>query len=228
MARLTGLFAGAAFALSAGAAGAAFAQAAPPRDAAFVIAQADRDAAAAAPSGKAAEPGVRREERRIVIQRGDDRREYRFADDGHHMDMAEHLRTMLQLKPGQEPALQAYVAALRPAPRPEGGSPAPVASRDSDHPKTTPERLADMEKRLADQQARSHARIEATRRFYAQLEPSQKKVFDEMPMMMGPGLGMDGMMMMHGPMKIRFAHPPMPPMPPTPPMPPAPPPPPRL
>jgi hypothetical protein len=219
---LTGLFAGASLALLAGG---AYAQAGSPPDAAYVIAQADRDAAAAAPAGKAAEPGVRHEERRIVIQRDGERREYRLDGDGHHMDMAEHLRTMLQLKPGQEPALQAYVAALKPPTRPDGERPGPVASRDSDHPKTTPERLADMEKHLADQQARGHARIEATRRFYAQLEPSQKRVFDEMPMLMGPGGGMDGMMMMHGPMKIRFAHPPMPPMPP---MPPAPPPPPRL
>src|SRR5436190_7154608 len=73
----------------------------------------------------------------------------------------------------------------------------------SDGPTTTTERLAEMERRMADSQAQAHARIEATRRFYAQLEPSQKKVFDEMPMLM---IGPIGPMMMPGPMKVRFEH----------------------
>ena len=58
-----------------------------------------------------------------------------------------------------------------------------------DRRRTTPERLADMERELADQQAFAKDRIAATRIFYAQLDARQQKVFDEMPMMLlGPGL----------------------------------------
>jgi len=95
-----------------------------------------------------------------------------------------------------------------------------------------------MEKRMADSQAEAHARIEATRKFYGQLEPSQKKVFDEMPMLMIGPIGPMGPMMLPGPMKVRFEHgpgerfeyrfehgdhAPMPPLPPLPPVPPTPP-----
>jgi hypothetical protein len=232
---LTGYIAGAAFALSAAAAVAAYAQSAPPADGARdrAVAEANRDADAVTSvqiirrqdgDPRAGEREVRREERHVIIRDGD--HEFSMMDRGRHMDMAEHLRTMLQLKPAQEPALQAYVAAVKPQ-HMDHEHVAPTADRD--HPKTTPERLADMEKRMADQQVAAHARIEATRRFYAQLEPSQKKVFDEMPMLMIGPIGPIGPMMIPGPMKIRFEHPPMPPMPPMPPAPPAPPPaPPRL
>jgi hypothetical protein len=234
---LTGYLAGAAFALTAAAAAAAYAQSGAPALSAAAdqaAAQADRDAgpqvqvirregdAAAGPRTE------RREERRYVIRDGE--HEFAWRDGpGRHEDMTEHLRTMLQLKPGQETALQAYVAAVRPQ-HTEHEHVAPTAARrDGDKAKTTPEKLADMEKRMADQQAAAHARIEATRKFYAQLEPSQKKVFDEMPMMMIGPIGPMGPMMMGGPMKIRFERPPLPPMPPAPPPPPpAPPAPPRL
>jgi hypothetical protein len=55
--------------------------------------------------------------------------------------------------------------------------------------------------------ARAHAMIEATRKFYAQLEPSQKKVFDELPMLVGAG-GMGPHVMV----KAHFPHGGMPPM----------------
>ena len=139
----------------------------------------------------------------------------------HHRDMGEHLRTMLQLKPAQEPALQAYLAAIKPGQGPDHEH--MMHMSDHDGAKTTPERLADMEKRMAESQAEAKARIEATRRFYAQLDTSQKKVFDEMPMLMVGPIGPIGPMMLPGPMKIRFERAPMPPMPPEPPRPPAPP-----
>jgi hypothetical protein len=219
---LTIYLAGAAFALTAAAGAAAYAQAGASSDAVHrVAAEADHDAAAAGPLARGPDGRMQRQERRIIIRDGD--REA-MAFHGRHMDMAEHLRTLLQLKPGQETALQAYVAAVRPAHRERER----IGMSRDEAPKTTPERLAEMEKHLADSQAQAHARIDATKTFYAQLEPSQKKVFDEMPMlMMGPP-GPMGPMMMHGPMKIRFEHPPMPPLPPVPPVPPTPPPPPSL
>jgi hypothetical protein len=225
---LSRYIAGAAFALCASASFAAHAQSA----ASAAQSQADADAARADDRAEHAEHRMehadhqreRFEERRIVIMHD--------GEGHHHMDQAEHLRTMLQLKPGQEAALTAYLAAVKPAEHmhdhvmemsnhggPGGGHDGPA--------RTTPERLADMEKRMADSQAEARKRIEATRKFYGQLEPSQKKVFDEMPMLMIGPIGPIGPMMMPGPMKVRFERPPMPPMPPMPPVPPAPPSPPR-
>ena len=121
-----------------------------------------------------------RYERRIVMRHGE--------------DATEHLRTMLQLKPNQEAALQAYVAAIHPPRHAEQiieMSGHDMAGHDG--ARTTTQKLADMEKRLAEQSAQAKTRIDATRKFYDQLEPSQKKVFDEMPlpgpMMIMPGMG---------------------------------------
>ena len=153
--------------------------------------------------------GGQRIEKRIIMRHGE--------------DSTEHLRTMLQLKPNQEAALQAYVAAIHPA----HGAEHIVEMSGHGEAKTTTQKLADMEKHLAEQSAQAKARIDATRKFYDQLEPSQKKVFDELPMpgpmMIMPGMGnmrvmvnMDGMPPMHHMDRM----PPMPPMPPAPPAPP--------
>jgi protein CpxP len=215
---LMGYLAGAAFALTA-AAGAtmAFAQAAPPAS-----------PAPADPSAFGDHEHGQRIERRVIIRDGDEH---------HHMDQAQHLRTMLQLKPGQEAALTAYLAAVKPdhhhemivemsnhvdgghgeGGHGEGGH---GEGAHGDAPKTTPQRLAEMETRLTEQAAQGKVRIEATRKFYDQLEPSQKKVFDELPMLM---IGPMGPMMNMGNMKVMVNMEGMPPMPPMHPMPPAPP-----
>src|SRR6185437_13865620 len=148
---LTGLLAGAAFALSAAALG-AHAQTAPAADeAGRAAAQAERDAGpgdvtvirreqkADDKAARSADREVRREERHIIIRDGD--HELSMMGHGGHMDMGEHLRTMLQLKPGQEPALQAYLAAVRPQ-HGDGEHMMRMAERDGDHARTTPERLA--------------------------------------------------------------------------------------
>lgn len=133
-----------------------------------------------------------------------------------HGDHEERLKNLLQLRPSQEPALKAFIEATKPK------HDHVVRLDAASERKTTPERLAEMEQRLAEQQAQGRARIEATRAFYAQLDASQKKAFDELPLMMAPhGFGP----MPVGPMMIRHdVPPPMPPMPPMPPTPPAPPP----
>jgi hypothetical protein len=195
---------------------------------AFVLSTATAATAFAQPGG-AAEPGARRHaEARTVIVRSDegdrDHSERRVIIRRGGEDPAEHLRTMLQLKPSQEAALSAYVTAVRPEHRHERM----MALSDHGDARTTPQRLAEMEARLAEQAARGHARIAATRKFYDQLEPSQKKVFDELPMLM---LGPTGPMMPMGPMKVmvnmeRMPHVAFPPdrvQPPIPPRPPAPP-----
>lgn len=213
----TGYLAGAAFALSAAASGIAYAQAG-------TAADAQRDAQKDSQQSvvrierheDGAGPGERHVERRMIIRDG---------HEGDHMDPAEHLRTMLQLKPGQEGALTAYLAAVKP----DHAHEHIVEMSDHGDAKTTPQRLADMEAHMAEQAAQGHKRIDATRKFYDQLEPSQKKVFDELPMLM---IGPMGPMMPMGPMKVmvnmegmQHMHdmPPMPPLPPVPPKAPLPP-----
>ncbi len=181
--RLTITLAGAAFALYAAAGAAAFAQpAAPPM------------------SGEHMSPGGPMERHVMVMRHG--------GPGGHeHRDPTAHLRAILQLKPSQEAALTAYVAAMKP-PEHEGmmhnmatggppdGKPAPEA-------KTTPERLAAMDKMMSEHMAMAHARLDAIRTFYNQLDPAQKKAFDELPppmmiMMGGHEGGPHRMEMMHG------------------------------
>ncbi|WP_293372936.1 Spy/CpxP family protein refolding chaperone [Phenylobacterium sp.] len=178
--------------------------------AAFALTAAASAAAfAQPPAGPAPDAGDHhqmREERQVVIRH-------------EGKDQAEHLRTMLQLKPNQEAALTAYLAAVSPERHHENI----VEMSDRHDAKTTTQRLAEMDAHLNEQTAQAHARIEATRKFYDQLEPSQKKVFDEMPMMM---MGPMGPMMHGGSMRVMVnmdGMPPMPPMPPIPPRPPAPP-----
>jgi hypothetical protein len=119
----------------------------------------------------------------------------------HHMtmmqgrDKTEQLRTLLQLRPEQEGALKAYVESAGP-PR-ERGEMKRVDRREE--PRATPERLAEMEAKMAKRQAEMRQRIAATRAFYDQLDARQKKVFDAMPMLM---LARPG----HGPMPMRIVH----------------------
>jgi hypothetical protein len=100
-------------------------------------------------------------------------------------DRAEHLTTMLQLRPDQQDALKSFLAATDRS----GGD--MMRFGHGNEARTTPDRLAEMEARLARQQAAMKGRIEATRTFYAKLDEKQRKVFDAMPMLMmaGPGFG---------------------------------------
>lgn len=129
-------------------------------------------------------------------------------------DREDHLRTMLQLRPNQEPALKTYLETVGRG----GGHRDHVVHFDKrTGAQTTAERLAEMEAKLAEQQAAMRHRIDATKAFYAQLDDKQKKVFDSMPMLMfaGPGFG---------PMLLPVTHHmPLVPAPPAPPLPPVPP-----
>ena len=116
----------------------------------------------------------------------------------HHRDpaqmrahMADHLRAVLQLQPGQDVALNAYLDALKP---PAGakehlGEHGGRQAGETQH-MTTPERLDRMAARMDEQHSRMMARIAATKQFYAQLSPSQQKAFDDLaPTMMHHGGG---------------------------------------
>jgi hypothetical protein len=125
-------------------------------------------------------------------------------------DREDHLRTMLQLRPSQEPALKTYLEAVG---KGAWRTDSMVRFDKRSGAATTTERLAEMEAKMAEQQAAMRRRIDATKAFYAQLDDKQRKVFDSMPMLMfaGPGFG---------PMLLPVMTPPIPPVPPVPPVPP--------
>jgi protein CpxP len=87
---------------------------------------------------------------------------------------ARHLRDVLQLTPAQEPALKAFLDGVKPGPRPTPEErPAPRSA-----PMTTPERLDRQAEMMVRHKAAFDRRAAATRTFYAQLTPSQRKAFD--------------------------------------------------
>ncbi|MBE7940989.1 MULTISPECIES: Spy/CpxP family protein refolding chaperone [Ramlibacter] len=103
----------------------------------------------------------------------------------HHADpakmaqrRAEHLARLkqkLQLTPAQEPAWQAFTAAM---PQPPAQRPDPAEMEKL----STPERL-DRMKAMRDARAADMDRMSAaTKSFYAQLTPQQQKVFDQSAM----------------------------------------------
>jgi protein CpxP len=110
----------------------------------------------------------------------------------------EDLKVVLRLRPDQEAALQAFVAAHHPDGPPMmhdmHGAPG-----DMMKPQTTPERLAEMAKHEAAMAAEHEKMRAALARFYAALSPDQQKVFDALQRLQGPAGG-HGMMMMGGPM----------------------------
>jgi hypothetical protein len=102
-------------------------------------------------------------------------------------ERTEHLRTVLQLRPDQEPALRALAAAMTP-------DPAKMEQRRAERAEarnlTTPQRLDRMQQRMAERQTAFARRSDAIKRFYAQLSPTQQKAFDALHD--GHGGGMRG------------------------------------
>ena len=88
---------------------------------------------------------------------------------------AEHLRTVLQLRPEQEPALRAFLDAGK---RPQADRQRLRGQRREMAQLTTPQRLDRMSERMKARQAQFEQRAAATKRFYAQLSPAQQKAFD--------------------------------------------------
>lgn len=96
---------------------------------------------------------------------------------------AEHLRAALQLRPDQEPALKAFLDASKRDERPDR------MNREQLSAMTTPQRLDAARARMTERLARFDQRAAATKRFYAQLTPTQQKAFDALQ---PRGMGMDG------------------------------------
>lgn len=114
---------------------------------------------------------------------------------------AQHMRAVLQLRPDQEPALQALMSSMRPpegmrGPGMRGGGMGGPGMRgdgmrgEGRETLTTPQRLDRMAQRMEQRQHAFQIRADAIRRFYAQLSPSQQAAFDALPL--GPRMGMGG------------------------------------
>jgi hypothetical protein len=99
----------------------------------------------------------------------------------------EDLKILLRLRPDQETALNALIAAHHPP----GDRGLRREDRD-DGPMTTPERLERMQQREAEMAARQAQRREALTKFYAALSPDQQRVFDALQRLQGHGGGRDG------------------------------------
>lgn len=100
------------------------------------------------------------------------------------------LKASLQLNASQEAAWNSYVAAIKPQPHHEGERPA-HADKQALAAMTTPERLDAMQamhnQRHAAMQARMEQRSQATKTFYAALNPAQQKTFDAETLKMHEG-----------------------------------------
>lgn len=101
-------------------------------------------------------------------------------------DIARQLRTRLQLRPDQEGALQAFVAAMAPP----GDMQARMARQQEEASSmTTPERLDMMVSNMDAMRQVMLARVQATKAFYRQLTPDQQRAFDRMGAGSGGGMG---------------------------------------
>lgn len=150
-------------------------------------------AAQAAPQAGDAPPAPKIE-RKVVIMGGPEgpgMMGMRMGDE--KMDPAkhaQHLRDVLQLRPDQEGALQAFLKAVEP---PKDMPPMP----GMDKPMTTPERLDMMVSMMTQHVAMMQKHVAAVKAFYAQLTPAQQKAFDALhEQMMGEMMGGGGMRMM--------------------------------
>jgi hypothetical protein len=98
---------------------------------------------------------------------------------------ARALHDILNIRPDQDAAFQAFIAAMKP-PAGHEGMPDHPDMDEMDH-LTTPERLDRMAARMADHEAEFQRRAAAVKAFYAALTSNQQRAFDALPGMMGMG-----------------------------------------
>lgn len=89
----------------------------------------------------------------------------------HHARRMEHLKTLLQLQPGQQAAWDSFVAAHQPKAR-------PAMQRPAAQELTTPQRIEQRQQMRQQYMAAAQAREQATLAFYKALNPAQQKAFD--------------------------------------------------
>lgn len=142
---------------------------------AFAVAQAVPPAAPAAPAANAerAGPPHRGERMGQPGQRPVDRAEFAKKMGERHAQRQAEFKTRLQLTTQQDAAWAAFTGSMKPpATRPER------LDREAFAKLTTPQRLDRMQQLKTQRDAEMAKRADATRTFYAQLSPSQQKVFD--------------------------------------------------
>ncbi|MEW6025217.1 MAG: Spy/CpxP family protein refolding chaperone [Pseudomonadota bacterium] len=101
---------------------------------------------------------------------------------------AAKLRADLKLTAQQEPAFAAFLAAGKPAQRPQGQGVGKAGGERSQFAALpAPQRMERMIERQKQRTARMEARLAALNNFYAVLTPEQKKVFDSQAMRGGFG-----------------------------------------
>jgi hypothetical protein len=116
-------------------------------------------------------------------QRGDMRARMEAMRQAHEQQQAQDLRTILRLRPDQEAALSAFLAAHK---RPDRGAGGPDGRRGPPGgppgarpgQMTTTQRLDMEDRRMAEMSARRQQHEAALRAFYAALSPDQRQVFD--------------------------------------------------
>ena len=91
-----------------------------------------------------------------------------------HAQRMDHLKTVLQIQPSQQAAWDKYVKAITPEPRAK----ADRQQRPDLRKLSTPERLDLAQQLRKERNAKAEQREQATRSFYASLNPSQQKAFD--------------------------------------------------
>jgi hypothetical protein len=92
------------------------------------------------------------------------------------------LKQKLQISRGQESAWEAWTAAIKPTPLQRH-------DRAAWRQLTTPERIDRMKALRAQRAAEMDKRLDATKTFYAQLNPEQQKVFDEVGLRFASRMG---------------------------------------
>lgn len=95
------------------------------------------------------------------------------------------LKAKLKLDASQESAWTSFTSAIQP-PAPPAQRPDRAAMRAEFEKMTTPQRLDRMQARQAERAAHFAQRADATRTFYAALNPAQQKTFDAEGMRFGP------------------------------------------
>ena len=108
--------------------------------------------------------------------------------EAHERQRAQDMRTILRLRPDQEPALTAF---LQSRGRP-GGMPKEERRGPPVETLTTPQRLDEMARRESDRSAMRQRHADALRAFYTALSPDQRQVFDALQRMHGGGPGRGG------------------------------------
>ena len=97
---------------------------------------------------------------------------------------AKALHDILNLRPDQDAAFQAFQAAMAPSSRMNRRD---GQNHEAEAALSTPQRLDHMADRMARRQAEFQQRASAIKQFYSVLSPEQQRAFDALQALMGSG-----------------------------------------